>query len=557
MDRSRSSRSSSRSSFSALLGAALLLVPGAAGALGQWSVPEVRVSEPEPGVTERVETMRRHIKDDANRHVLETLIRAGLDNIGSRGRYSILKKRVYEKRRLVTFYRKMEVSVSADGGGAFALNERTQISKNERGDYRSTLIREYFFGPSAVRLMIGCEPALLSKTYSLKVFLLQPNGTWPRAAAVRGHDIAGVFLEAREALGKGRKDAGPLADLVLSLWSDSLARNEALDLAQFLSPLLNPGGDAFLKGVDDVEPIIDRAIDSLDENDAREYWRGLSGRLAEARSTLADGPRGIERYSQAAAPLLQRPQRAMDSQLQWLQDMSGWLTDAHRKLSALPRGSPEYEKLLASLPEGYAGRRARRRSDIYLRALSVMHINREIRAIDAHLAGRKPAPDEASQSLIQLRDRLQDGAGRWGSELSRLEPPRENAGFLTMLLGAFASPAWAAGGGGSSFFDVLYSFPVDPIAVTPDFAIPMAGGSLHSLPEFPAEALNAGFLNQLAPATAWSPARQSYGAEAAALSSAAGRRALGTTPTVVPIGGGGGGGGGLCVSALRCRPVVQ
>lgn len=455
-----------------------------------WSEPVVNTYTPQPGVTERVEISKRTYKEAPTQRTLEQKTRVDLESPGWSGEYTLSRKHVYSHYKLLTAYRKMEAELR--GQSNLSISEQTQIGKDPRGEYKGTFVREYFFlgreapGP-AIRLMVHFDPYLLVRRFSAKIFVRKEDGTWPELSAVYAETFNGgikALGKKTSALGEGQK--APPADFLMALWAGSMARGNMMELAQFLYPLLNPGGEKLFQGVD-TDLVLDRAQGTLaalgTRNDDLGQWQSLSKSLSQVRSTLdkairKKGPpagelKGMaQSYESNLQPLL-TPKEGAPSPVQGLQATASWMASAYAQFSTLQPGTTDYRNFIAALPDSWAGALAEQKAEIFVRALYAMLTTKELKQLDSMIADADKAAGlaEVASALRRVRESLAQSAQAWRTPLARRSPSYRATGpflALGLPLNWLIGEAWAQppeGHGYESLMDVLNdNFPDDPMA---------------------------------------------------------------------------------------------
>lgn len=478
---------------------------------GDWSVPQAQVNEPAPGVTQRVETSRRNAKEGKNR-TIESQVKVRLETPGLSGDYTLTRKQVYSQQKLRTFYRKMQAAIR--GETELSIAEQTQLAKNAKGDFKGTFLRAYIFGSApqdpAVRLMLHFDPYLLVKRYTARVSVRNPRYEWLELASARGDSLEEAVRGARAKLSRRPPaERRPAADFIMSLWSGALAYNNPMEMSQFLAPLLAPRGERFL-GAQAVEPVMDRAREALDSLESRRAqaseWETLSRGLAKSREALDSAlakalqskkpdarlVKQAKRYVEAVKPLLELPDGPPPSPVQGLQASAFWLSKAYADFAVLQPGSKKYEEALATLPKSWADVLAQQRSEVFLRALYLLLIARESRALQelAAVAGRAPG-DEAGVALLKARDELEARAGALRAPLAQSGPSAAELFFAWLAdpFGSLIPAAWAAEP--ETSFDAMVwrqeqlgGFPWSFTEMTPMESSPELAEKAGALPEF-------------------------------------------------------------------------
>jgi len=434
-----------------------------------WSEPAVTLHEPGPGIAQKLEVSKRNFKSGPSQRTLENQIKVNLKTPGWEGDYLVLKKHVYSGARIVTFYRKLEGDVQ--GSAKLALSEQTQVAKNPKGDFKGTFVREYFLqgresqGP-AVRLYVHFNPYLLVKRFNAKIYARKPDGSWPEVAGVYGETLKeGIASLRREISERGKNPAGrePAADFLMALWSGAMAHGNTMEMAQFLYPIMNPLGEKLFQDVN-TDLIIERsraALASLgNRNEELSSWKELSKSLSRLRGALnkalgkklpppaqPSSPAQIaQRYAQAAKPLLSMPSQEAPSPLQGLQGSAAWMAAAYEEFSTLEPGSEEYRQFLADLSVNWAQLLSEQRSEVFLRALHVLLMNKEIRGLDPLIATAEKKVEPIAVSLKELKQKLTENLGAWRTPLAQRAKPAFPEAFLAFRrLPIFlpASEAWA------------------------------------------------------------------------------------------------------------------
>lgn len=457
--------------------AALLLVPASAGfSQPEWSGPELSVHKPSSEVTQNVEITRRNYKESSDQRIIENRMKVKLKTPGLEGDYVLLRKQVYSRNRIVTFYREMEADLR--GQAAFAVSERTQVSKNQKGDFKGTLMREYFAGEKrhgpAVRVMLHYDPYLVARKYTAKVSAGDGNGAWRMLASSQADSLRGAIEGARRRLASSRSPE-PLADFIIGLWSGALAHQSSMEMAQFVYPLLGPSGDQYMQDIK-IEPVMERsqaAAAKLGGGPELGHWQSLARNLALDRSALekilqkqapaaSAGPFDpARRYIARVKSLMETRPGQPPSPLLGLQASTGWLAAAFQKLSLMPEGSAEYKEYLSSLPGKWISALSPLRREVYLRALYVLLMSREGQGLDPLISGAASQP-QLERDLKTLKEDLAAASRAWRTPMARLERPSRFGTFFALLNLPFrllVPEAWAAAQpapSADSFFDIFF-----------------------------------------------------------------------------------------------------
>jgi len=427
----------------------------------------VTTHKPGPGILQRVESSRRSYREGPSQRTLESIVKLDLQTPGWKGNYSLHKKHVYSGTRIVTFYRKMEAQLS--GPTDFSMSEQTQMARNPKGDFKGTFLREYVAGKDsqapAARLMAHFDPYLLVKRFKATISA-RKDGTWQEVARAHGESFQegiGNLKEKVASIPGGQKD--PLSELLMALWSAAVAHNSSMEMTQFLYPLLNPTGEQYFQDVN-MDPVAERSQAALAAMGNRREdlgrYQELSKSLKRLRSVLgkalqknlslpgsASQPGRIaQSYLEAAKPLASPPRQETPSPFQGLQSTTGWLAMAFEQLKSFAPGSQDYQGHLNFLPEQWVQVLAEQRSEVFLRALYLLLIRKEIRELEPLIAAADKAlgPQSFGASLRQVQQDLGETAKSWQTPLALRETPAERS-FLTLWrlpLGLFVEKAWAA-----------------------------------------------------------------------------------------------------------------